>query len=206
MRDKIKKIPGDLQAWSDSFKKLCRDDRAFGVLLVVLVAFLLYQSLLAVQISRLKAIDFQFTSQKKLLDYYTHLIEYKDILVEEVSEKHMAFSAIEERFINHREMPDYFNNLRRLAGLYNLEVVSLNFKPQESIAGYAGRTLLYFQRLPFEVSIKGNYFNLMFLLYKLEQGNPLFDIQSAQIKRVDAAGGEIAIDLKVAVYILSDAE
>lgn len=201
MQDKIEIIKQRLKN-IQIFKGISKEKRIIGILLVLLIGFLLYQSLIATQFIRLKAIDFQFISQKRLLDFYIQLMRRIDILINEAKEKERNLARIKTRFISEDELPDYFNNFRTLVKSHNLEVISLDFKPQEVIAGLNTKPLEHFQRLPLDISIKGGYSNIMFLLYKLERDSTIFDIKSIHIRQASPDSYEVLMDMKAAIYIL----
>lgn len=181
---------------------ISREKKIIGVLIFVLVGFLLYQSLLATQFLRLKAIDFQFSSQKKLVNFYRWLEGNTGILVNETKEKENNLLRMKESFIRDDELSNYFTNFRNLAKSHNLTVITLDFKPQKGVVGVDGKPLEYFQKLPLDVSLKGDYFNMMFLLYKLERGRPVFEINSVHLKQESPESYALIMDMKAALYVL----
>jgi Tfp pilus assembly protein PilO len=195
LKEKIKDLLALLQS-------LPKEKIILGVLLILLIGFLLYQSLLTVQIARLKAVDFQFSSQKNLFDFYNRLLKDAEILIGDVRERESNFTQIKKKFVAEEELSNYFASLRAMAKSHNLKVLGLDFKPQEAITNLTGGPLTYYWRLPFELSLKGDYFNIMYLLYNLEQGNTLFDIQSMRIKKESPDTQEIALEMEAVVYIL----
>lgn len=203
MRDKIKIFQGKLKYFRILLQKIPKEKRLLGIGVVVLVGLLLYESLLAVQLQRLKAIDFQFVSQKKLLDFYCQLVENVDNLINETREKELNFIQIKKKFISEEDLPDFFANFRQQIKAGGLQIVSLDFKPQEEIKGQDTSVLASYRRLPFEFSLKGKYFEAMLFLHKIEQSSPLFQIKSLLIKQETAESAVVILDLKVAVYILT---
>lgn len=183
-------------------RKTPREKLILGIVLILFIGFLLYQSLIAMQIVRLKAIDFQFTSQKKLLDFYSRIMKQINVLMSEAKEEEGRLAQIKEKFVEEAELSNYFSNFRALVKSYNLSVASLDFKPQEAIEGLNKKPLAYYQRLPLKVSLRGSYFNIMFLLYNLERASPIFDIQSMRIGSESPDSYEIVIDMEAAIYIL----
>lgn len=201
MQDKIEIIKQKLKE-KQFFKGVSKEKRITGILMVLLIGFLLYQSLLANQLTRLRAIDFQFICQKRLLDFYCRLMKHTDVLVNEAREKEMNLARIKTKFISEDELPNYFANFRNLVKSHNLTTISLDFKPQETVENLNGKLLKYFQRLPLDISLKGGYFNLMFLLHKLEQSSPIFEIKSIRLKQESPDSFEVLMDMEAAIYIL----
>lgn len=202
MYNKIKSLKEKIIGAQILFKRISKEKRILGIFIILLIGFLLYQSLIAVQMLRLKAISFQFISQKKLIDFYNRLITQTDVLISEVKEKKTNILKIKERFIDEEELSDYFNNFRALVKSHNLEVLGLDFKPQETITDLNIKPLSYYQRLRFNVSVKGGYFNTMQLLHKLEQDSQIFDIESIHIRQGGRDSGVVIMDMEAAIYIL----
>lgn len=187
MRDKIEIIKGTPKG------KII-----FGVLIVLLAAFLLYESLLEVQLERLKAVDFKFISQKKLLDSYDQITKEEESLFNEAKAEEEDFLKIKAKFIPEEELSGYFSNFRNQVKLQNLGVSSLDFKPNDSDKG----RFEYFQKLSFNVSIKGDYFNIMSLLSKLEDNKPILDIKSVRIYKENPQDYAVGMDIQATIYIL----
>ena len=184
------------------FSSLSRSKKAGGVFLVVIIGVLLYESLLAAHNLRLKALDLQFNSQHKLLTYYNGIVKNAPGVVNKLKEKENEFICVEEKFVREGELSDYFAHFRQLVGSYNLQAISLDFKPQEPLEGPNESPLIYYQKLPFEVSIKGNYFNIMLFLERLGQNKPIFKIQGIDINQEDPDSFVVSADIKAEVYIL----
>jgi hypothetical protein len=185
-----------------AFKSAPKERVFLGLFLVLSIGFVLYQSLIIFQIKKLKAVDFQFLSQKKLLDFYEQIMENADVLKKEFKEAENAFRLKKERFVDEEDLPNYFNYFRELAKSHGLKVSALDFKPQEALSDSEGRPLTYYQKLRFYVSLKGSYFDAIRLLYELEYVNPkIFDIQSVRIKKENGESRQVLTDIDVVVYI-----
>lgn len=184
------------------FKGVSKEKRILGILIVLLIGFLLYQSLIVTQLLRLKAVDFQFMSFKKLINFYSWLMKHTDVLINEAKEKEIDIARIRKRFISEEELPNYFTNFRNRVKSHNLGLVSLDFKPQEPVRDLSGKLLEYFQKLPLDISIKGSFFNIMSLLYKFERDVAIFDIKSIRIRSVSPDSYEVLMDVKATIYIL----
>ncbi|MEW6101766.1 MAG: hypothetical protein AB1481_05670 [Candidatus Omnitrophota bacterium] len=175
---------------------------ALGCLAVLLLGFLLYQSLVNLQLKKLKAASFQFNSQAKLLTLYQQIMADEELFINEARQKEKRLQDLISRFIHEEELSDYFTKFRALVKLYNLEVVNLNFKPQETIKDEAGAQFNYFQRLWFEATIRGGYFDVMSFIYRLEQNKPIFDIKSLKISQENPQGSTVILSFNSAIYIL----
>lgn len=206
MHDKIKSIKGKLKNFAISFQKISKEKRIIGVILVLLAGFLLYESLIDVQVKRLKAKGFQFISQKKLLDFYCKLIIDADSLVNAKAETEEKFNQVKKRVVLENGLSDFFAGFRNQVKSFNAQIVALDFKPQESIKSADKASLKYYHRLPFEVSLKGNYYNILQLLQKLEYGDPALHIISIHIKKVFDQDSDVVMELKMEIFVLIDKE
>ena len=203
MYNKIK-ILQQLLRIKQIFQSVSRDKKILGGLVVFLTGFLLYQSLLTNQLMRLKAKEFQWRSQAKLFRYYAQLEKNIEALVGEVQEEGKALAGVKEMFVADDALSSYFADFRNLVKSHKLEILSLDFKAQESIKSPEGLWLEYFLKQPFDVSVKGNYFNIMFLLYKIERGKPLFGIQSVHIRQEGPQSYDVVMDMRAAIYVLNE--
>jgi hypothetical protein len=175
-----------------------------GCLLMLSLVFILYQSLIIIQIKRLKAVDLYFLSQKKLLDFYDRIMENADALKEELAEAQNSFGIKKEKFIDAEDLPNYFTHFRELVKSHGLKISALDFKPQEAITDSEGRELTYYQKLHFNASLEGDYFAALRLIYELEYLSPkIFDIQTLRIKQTNPQSREVTTDLEVTVYIFT---
>lgn len=204
MLDKLIYVKEKLKHLMSLLKVLPKEKIILGVLSVCLIAFLLYESLIAVQLLRLKALDFQFVSKKKLLDSYGLLMEQSDFLTNALRKEEGEFAGLKERFVDKEELSGYFANLRSQINSLNLQVLSINLTPQKDEAVSAGEGFSRFQELPFEISFKGGYFNMMSLILKLEEGSPIFDIESIDIRQQDGDYQQVVAEIKVKIFLLKD--
>ena len=185
-----------------ALKNAPKEKVLMGFLLMLSLIFVLYQSLIMVQIKRLKAVDLYFLSQKKLLDFYDRIMENADTLKKELGKAENSFAIKKEKFIDAQDLPNYFTHFRELAKSHGLKILTLDFKPQEDITDSGGQTLTYFQKLRFSTSLEGDYFAALRLIYELEYLSPkIFDIQSLEIKQTNPQSREVTTDLDVIVYI-----
>ncbi len=201
MRDKIAAIKEKIKGLL-VFEGISKEKVALGVCLVSFAGFILYNSLIAPQMRKLKTVKFQFVSQQKLMDSYNLIIENKDALVNELKLKEENFAKVKEKFISEEDLPNYFTDFRSLIKSYHLEVLSLDFSPQQIINGSDGKALNNFGKMSFDVSVTGEYFNIMLLLYELEQTNSIFDKKSVAISQEGLDPSIVIMDIKAVIYIL----
>ena len=98
-----------------ALKNAPKEKVLMGFLLMLSLIFVLYQSLIMVQIKRLKAVDLYFLSQKKLLDFYDRIMENADTLKKELGKAENSFAIKKEKFIDAQDLPNYFTHFRELA-------------------------------------------------------------------------------------------
>jgi len=201
MRDKIAIIKEKIKDFK-FVKQVPKERIIVGALLILLAGFLLYRSLIAVHVLRLKAVEFQFKSQKELSDFYRGLMEDENAFVNLTKKREEAFEKIKERFISEGELSNYFDDFRAIVESYDLEVQNLDFNPQEVIMGRDKKQFSVFRSLSFEASLKGGYFDALSLLYKLEHNKHIFDIESIYISNVAPESSIVTMEMKVKIYIL----
>ena len=201
MQDKLEIAKEKIINAAQALRIIPKERIIIGTFFVLLISFLFYQLIVVTQFRRLKAIDFQFNSQQQLLDAYNQLLMQKDNFIEEKRAKEVAFAQIKESFVSEEELSSYFDKFRAIVKSGNLEIVSLDFKPQENPGDFNGRQFSHFQILPLSVSVRGGYFSIMSLLYKLEQGKSLFDIRSIHISGGSPETEGIVMDIQASIYI-----
>lgn len=191
-----------IQDLQSAFKNIPKEKVFLGLIIVLSIGFILYQSLIIIQFKRLKAVDLYFLSQKKLLDFYDQIMANVDVLKKDLTEAENAFQIRKARFIGEQELPNYFTHFRKLAKSHGLKILALDFKPQEAVTDSEGNALTYYQKLRFNTSLEGDYFDAMRLIYELEYISPkIFDIQTLRIKQTNPRSREVFADLDVTVYI-----
>jgi hypothetical protein len=186
------------------FKAISREKKIIGVVVIVLSIFLLYQSLLSDRLMKIKALNFRLASQTKLLDYYVDLQKNSEVFLKRVTDLEASLADVKKKFVLADELSTYFTNFRQLITNQNIEIISLDFLPQEGIKDDQGNWLQYFLKQPFDVSMKGDYLSIMTLLYKLEAGSTLFDIVSINLRSEGSDSYNVVMDIKAAVYILTE--
>lgn len=201
MRDKIAAIKEKIIGFL-VFEGISKEKVALGACLVLFVGFILYNSLIAAQMRKLKTVKFQFISEQKLMDSYNLIIKNKDPLVTELKLREEKFAKVKEKFISEEDLPNYFTDFRSLIKSYHLEVASLDFSPQQIINGSDGKALNDFSKMSFVVSVTGEYFNAMLLLYELEQTDSIFDKESVVISQEGMDPSIVVMDIKAVIYIL----
>lgn len=207
MRDKIELIKQFLLGLWQIFKRVPKEKKILGGFIVLLAVLLLFQSLIANPLLRLKAMRFQFNSQKKLINFYKEFETGTGLLMKEAGEKEKDLGEIiKEAFVSDAQLPGYFDQLRGLVKSYNLELVTLDFMPQEKVLDANGRQLEYFKKLPLSFTVKGDYSNIMLLLYKLEEGRPIFDIAAVHIKQESPDFYDVSMEMKPSIYTISSGD
>lgn len=186
------------------FRSISKEKKLVGVVIIAISIFLLYQSLLADRLVKIKALSFRLASQTKLLDYYADLQNNSEEFLKKVTDLEISLADVKQKFVLADELSTYFTNFRQLITSQNIEIISLDFLPQEGIKDGQGNWLQYFLKQPFDVSVKGDYLSIMTLLYKLEAGNTLFDIFSINLRSEGKDSYNVVMDVKAAIYILTE--
>ncbi len=200
--NKLKKFT---QALHPTLKNIPKERLFLGILSILSVGFIFYQSTIIFQIKKLKAVDLKYISQKKLADYYGQIAENANALKVEYEDAQKSFLKIKERFISEEDLPNYFTHFRELAKSHNLKVLELEFQPQEPVLDNKNNPLTYFQKLRFNASLKGDYLDAMRLLDELEYVSPkIFQLQKVHIKQQDYQSRQVVTDIDVIVYIFNE--
>jgi len=195
MQDKIKFLKDKLKEAQLYLRGINWQGKALGVFLITGITFLLYQSLISSQLDRLKAIESQWYSKKKLMVFYDRLMHNDTQLISELKDNEKNISQLKEKFVAESDLANYFGGLRERIKSQGLQILFLDFKPREQISQY-------YQRIPFSISLKGDYYDLMSLLHNLGENKPIFEIKSFSLKRQDGQSYELAMNMDAAIYIL----
>lgn len=178
------------------FKVISRKKILLGVALLVGLGLLLYQSLLALQFKRSKAMGFCFSSQKKLVAYQQKIIQEPQILLAKIEVKRDKLKNLEKRFIPEREIGQLFNELKGLISRTENHLESLDIRPLVSLGTY--------QELPFSISVRGHYVDIILLLNKFESYPYLIDIKDIKIKSTGVKSSEVLMSLEAKLFVTKD--
>jgi Tfp pilus assembly protein PilO len=188
LKDKLKEI----RAYSQG---VTRQRKILGVFLILFVGFLLYQSLISSQLARLKAVNTQWRSKKKLMVFYDRLMLNDTELINELKENENNINQLKEKFVAESDLTNYFGGLREQVKSQGLGILSLDFKARQPVSQY-------YQQIPFNISLKGDYYDLMSLLHNLGANKPIFEIKSVNLKRQDGQSYDLTMNMDAAIYIL----
>lgn len=202
MPDKIIILKDKINSARLMLKQVPRDRIIIVSVILVFVCLLIYHSLALIQERNLKSMSIQFSSQKKRLDYYTQIIKHADLLEKQLVEAEKKYETAKSEFLEEEELSVYFDDIRRQAQARRLVVLALDFSPQPKAAEAGSSAFAFHKRNAINISLRGNYYDVISFLHHLEYENPkIFDIDSAQIRRSIEAD-EIFLDIKGAIYVL----
>jgi len=185
-----------------ALNNLPKQVKSIGAFLIILSAFLLYESLLSGQLLKLKALRQELISKKKLFLRYEELVKNDQAIEKEMRDTQERLLRMGSNFVPEQELSRYFASFRELVKSHNLQVVSLDFKPQEDIQASDDKKLSHFQILPFSFSLKGNYFDTMLLLYKLQQTNLLLGIESIRLQQENENSYNVETEAEARIAVL----
>lgn len=183
---------------------ISRDRKILSGVIVFLVGFLLYESLLSSQLVCLKASELQLRSQRKLLQSHYVLAQNLDEVTRDVQAEEQSLARLKDQFVRENDLSDYFTSLRDIVKSHNAEVLSLDVRPQENIGPGEGQWFVFFLKQPFDIFLKGDYASIMRLLHRLEFGKPRVAIESFHIRPESADSYNVIMILKVTVYLFID--
>jgi len=178
-----------------------------AALLLLGLSLLLYQSLISQQIIKLKAIKFQSFSQKKLLAQKNIIAEDPDILLGRLKAVENQLVSLKSKFVFEQDLPKYFDSLRGLISKTDNRLSSLDLKSTAGISDIVlpgKNTIRFYQRLPFNITINGDYIGALLLLNKLEEDPRLLEINNIKIEATQKTAAEVKLDLDLNLYVLKD--
>lgn len=189
------------------FKVLSRKKIVIGVVLLLGLALLLYQSLINQEILKLRAMRLQSRSLKKLLLYKQIIIKDPSILLEKIKNMESRFSLVKSRFIIEEDLPKFFDSLRDSINKTDNQLLSLELKSLTPIKDWvlSGKdSMAYYQRLPFTVSVKADYVSALLLLNKIENEPYLIEINNINMAANKNKPSEILMNLDLNLYVLRE--
>ena len=179
------------------FKIISRKKVLLGIFLLLGLSLLLYQSLLALQLVKSKAMGFYFFSQRKLVNYQQKIIKDPQILRSKIDAMKNKLDNLEKSFVPERELTPLFNDLKGLINQTQNDLVSLDIKPMIAIETY--------QRLPFSISVKGHYVDIIVLLNRLEGYSHLIDIKDIKIQPTGESPSEaVLMNLETEIFVIKE--
>lgn len=178
-----------------SFKILSRQKIILGIALLLGLSALLYQSLVALQVTNSKAAGFYLSAQMKLATHQQKIMQDPQTLLAKIEEKWGRLNNLEKRFIPEQEEGEFFNSLKDLIGRTENHLVSLDIKPSVSMEAS-------YDRLPFSLSVKGHYVDAILLLNKLEIHQQLIGINDIKIQPTPEKSSEVVMILEAESYVV----
>lgn len=176
-----------------SFRIISPKKILLSIVLLVGLGLLLYQSLLGLQLKRSRALRFCFSSQKRLADYQKMIIQEPKILLAKIEAEKNKLKNLEKRFVPEREIGQVFNDLKGLISVTENHLESLDIRPLV----YRGT----YQELPFSISVKGHYVDIILLLNKLEGYPQLIDIADIKIRSTGVKPSEVLMSLEARLFV-----
>jgi Tfp pilus assembly protein PilO len=168
-----------------------------GIGLLLGIGILLYQSLLSMQLIRSRTMGFYLWSRKRLVAYQRKIIQNPRLLSSKIEGIKNKLKNLEKQFVPERELTFLFNDLKGLINNTQNDLVSLDIKPMMAMGVY--------HRLPFSITVKGNYADIMLLLNRLEGYAHLIDIKDIKIEPAGEGSLEVVtMSLEVESFVIKD--
>ena len=189
------------------FRVISKRKIIIGIILLLGIAQLLYQSLISQQILKLKAMKLLFVSEKRLVDCKEKLTKDPSALLREIENTKIRFNELKSRFVAEKDLPGFFDDLRRLVSQTGSRLVSLDVKPLVPIKDLdlAEETkAAYYARLPLTIAVSGDYVSTLLLLNKIEQVLHLIEIKSIKLSSGGESGSVVSMGLGLDLYVLKD--
>ena len=181
-----------------SFKIISRQKIILGIIFIVALSLLLYQSLLSVQLVIAKALEFRLLSQERLITYQRKVIRDPQLLIDKIEKTKNKLAGLEKRFIPEERLTKFFDDLKGLVSNTDNRLLSLDIMPAINNGTY--------EKLPFIISLRGYYVDIVSFLNKLEGYPRLIDIKDIKIQPVGMAerSSEIMMSLEAEAFAIKD--
>jgi Tfp pilus assembly protein PilO len=187
------------------FKIIPKKRIIIGIILLVGIALLLFQSLLGPRLLQLKALRFLSFSQKRLLECKETITQNPTILLKTMEDTKSQFTELKSKFIVEKDLPSFFDDLRELVNKTGSHLVSLDLKPLVPIRDFAlaEDRPAYYQRLPLTMALSGDYISNLLLINKLEEDPRLIEIKNIKLS-ASGEGSKVTMDLELDFYVIKD--
>jgi len=167
-----------------------------GIGLLLGIGILLYQSLLSIQLISSKRMGFYLWSRKRLVAYQRKIIQDPRLLSSKIEWIKNKLKNLEKQFVPERELTFLFNDLKGLINNTQNDLVSLDIKPMMAMGVY--------HRLPFSITVKGNYADIMLLFNRLEGYPRLIDIKDIKIEPAEGSLEMVTMSLEAESFVIKD--
>jgi Tfp pilus assembly protein PilO len=178
-------------------KIMSRKKIILGAGLLLGIGILLYQSLLSVQLIRSRTMGFYLWSRKRLVAYQRKIIQDPRLLSSKIEGIKNKLKNLEKQFVPERELTFLFNDLKGLINNTQNDLASLDIKPMIAMGVY--------HKLPFSITVKGNYADVVLLLNRLERYAHLIDIKDIKIQPAGEGSLEVVtMSLEAESFVIKD--
>ena len=178
-----------------SMKIISRQKIVLAVILLIGLSLFLYQSLLSMQLVGAKALEFNLLSQKKLANYQHLILKEPKLLTDKIEIMKDKLNHLEQNFILIEETTKFFDDLKGLVSITDNQLVSLDKKPVVFLGAY--------KKIPFVISARGYYTDIVLFINKFEHYPRLIDIRDIKIEATEAQERtcELVMELKAEVFL-----
>jgi len=178
-------------------KIMSRKKIILGIGLLLGIGILLYQSLLSAQLIRSRTMGFYLWSRKRLVTYQRKIIQDPRLLSSKIEGIKNKLNNLEKQFVPERGLTFLFNDLKGLINNTQNDLVSLDIKPMIAMGVY--------HKLPFSITVKGNYADVVLLLNRLERYAHLIDIKDIKIQPAGEGSLEVVtMSLEAESFVIKD--
>ncbi|OGX15060.1 MAG: hypothetical protein A2166_06485 [Omnitrophica WOR_2 bacterium RBG_13_41_10] len=178
-----------------SMKIISRQKIILAVILLTGLSLLLYQSLLSMQLVKVKALEFNLLSQKKLANYQHLILKEPKLLTDKIEIMKDRLHHLEQNFILAEETTKFFDDIKGLVSITDNRLVSLDKKPALPFGIY--------KKVPFVISASGYYTDIVLFINKLEHYPRLIDTRDIKIEAIETQKRtcELVMELKAEVFL-----
>lgn len=180
--------------------------KIFGTFVILItVSYFLYSFSIVPLLHQRRSLRKELTAQQRLAEVRLASIDRVDSLEKELAEKKEVLKKINTKFLKEKELPAFFTELRNLIGESNVDIVNLTVQEKQPLSAKPvaeKKGEIKFERLPVNITLQGNYLDIIDFFAQLRKKPTLFTIPRISMRAEDETNESIFTDLQLVFYII----
>lgn len=173
-----------------------------GFAVLILVSYILYTFSIIPLINRQKHLKVNLSIQEQLVTSRKADIVNIDSLEEELRMRKEDLKKVEAMFLKEEQLPTLFMEIRKLAEDMDVNIVNLKVLTKKPLKITGEKGSAEYEELPVDLTLNGDYLNVMTFFTKLREKDILFSIPSLSISRGRGEAGIINLGSRVIFYLV----